>query len=621
MIRKTLISAVLITGIGATATLASEPYKDIQLVEFIGMKAPQTPGERSKAYTDARVKVTYRDGTEKTFGLTYNVLHYNTTSIDGVTAGMLYEKDGTPLLDHDGRARISEAPDANTLIDIPPRGEKSKEVKGGGLYLVTHFEYDWLGTDHDIKLPMTMSLATIEQDRNTGLLKTVSLSNIDMSSVGGLWNPCAGSPSLWGTHLGSEEYEPDACCYAERCKSVSACKGDELKHMHLYLDPSGKTKPARPYNYGLVPEVTVDASGKAEVVKHRALGRISREVAVVMPDNRTVYQGDDGTYNVLTMFVADRPNDLSSGTLYAARWNQTSGDKGGKAVLTWHRLGHASDEELDALVNARKLTFEGIFESSRTPAPGFTTIKAGHAKPAVEQHLKLKEGMEQAAAFLETRRYAAYVGATTEFEKFEGVAVNRADGKAYLAISSIRNGMEDKADDPANDIRLPRLSAGAGYEMSLSDGQTDKSGKAIGSEYAGTTIRPLLLGKDIEKNAFGDTAAIDKIANPDNIKYSEKMRTLFIGEDSTTGHINNFLWAYNIDTGHLARILSVPAGAEVTGLQVVEDLDGYSYIMSNYQHAGDLSKEIDPELKTKLTPVIDKSKAAIGYISGLPAFK
>jgi len=99
------------------------------------------------------------------------------------------------------------------------------------------------------------------------------------------------------------------------------------------------------------------------------------------------------------------------------------------------------------------------------------------------------------------------------------------------------------------------------------------------------------------------------------------MRTLFIGEDSTTGHINNFLWAYNIDTGHLARILSVPAGAEVTGLQVVEDLDGYSYIMSNYQHAGDLSKEIDPELKTKLTPVIDKSKAAIGYISGLPAFK
>src|SRR5437868_2921131 len=32
----------------------------------------------------------------------------------------------------------------------------------------------------------------------------------DRAALGGVWNPCAGSVTPWGTHLGSEEYEPDA---------------------------------------------------------------------------------------------------------------------------------------------------------------------------------------------------------------------------------------------------------------------------------------------------------------------------------------------------------------------------------------------------------------------------
>ncbi len=95
----------------------------------------------------------------------------------------------------------------------------------------------------------------------------------------------------------------------------------------------------------------------------------------------------------------------------------------------------------------------------------------------------------------------------------------------------------------------------------------------------------LILGEDIDRDAVGNTAAVNKIANPDNLKFSEKMRTLFIEEDSGT-HINNFLWAYNIDTGKLSRILSLPAGGESTGLQAIDDLNGYAYIMSNYQNAG-----------------------------------
>ena len=61
---------------------------------------------------------------------------------------------------------------------------------------------------------------------------------------------------------------------------------------------------------------------------------------------------------------------------------------------------------------------------------------------------------------------------------------------------------------------------------------------------------------------------VDNVASPDNLSYSEAMRTLFIGEDSSK-HTNNFVWAYNVDTKELERILSVPAGAEATGLFAV----------------------------------------------------
>ncbi|MEZ5602047.1 MAG: hypothetical protein R3F36_14435 [Candidatus Competibacteraceae bacterium] len=112
------------------------------------------------------------------------------------------------------------------------------------------------------------------------------------------------------------------------------------------------------------------------------------------------------------------------------------------------------------------------------------------------------------------------------------------------------------------------------------------------------------------------TADVDTVANTDNLFFLEKMRTLFIGEDSGM-HINNFVWPIN-DTQKLTRILSVTAGAESTGLQVVENLNGHAYVMSNAQHCGDFPSSINADLKTRLTPMIDKFYAPVGYIGGIP---
>lgn len=83
-------------------------------------------------------------------------------------------------------------------------------------------------------------------------------------------------------------------------------------------------------------------------------------------------------------------------------------------------------------------------------------------------------------------------------------------------------------------------------------------------------------------------------------------------------HINNFVWAYNVDTQKLTRILSLTAGAESTGLQVVDNLNGHAYVMSNAQHYGDFPSTTNADLKARLTPMIDKFYAPVGYIGGIP---
>ncbi len=332
------VAAALNIAVPSTS-LASGPSKvipaSVTSVEFIGMDAPYTTAERASAYTEASVKVTYRNGKSQVFPLSFHELHDTLTTIDGVTVGDLYDQYGNVLLDPAGNPQRSEAPDGNSLIEV--QGAKSDDPSKRRLFMVTHQEYDWidtLGNDNYGRMPMTMNLATIDQDKKTGALTTVAVKNIDFSGIRGLWIPCAGSLSPWNTHLGSQEYEPDARC-AENpggfCPSTPGvptwddpANSANLASMNLYLDPSGATSPARVYDYGIVPEVRVDRHGNTQVEAHRALGRISRELVQVMPDWRTVYQGDDGTYNVMTMFVGDIPGNLSSGTLYAARWVQTS---------------------------------------------------------------------------------------------------------------------------------------------------------------------------------------------------------------------------------------------------------------------------------------------------------
>jgi secreted PhoX family phosphatase len=580
---------------------------------------------RAISYTSSTVKVTYADGSTRTFPLSYvnlfNNIDTNKTA-DQSAVATVHDINGSIVTTGGAAAGpyVPQAPDANSLMSV-----------GGVPYLVTHFEYE---NSNYGKLPMLMTLAKLDQNSSTGALSVNgNISQVDFSGVNGLWVPCAGSRSPWNTHLGSEEYEPDARCDVPNGDTTfaasSACTSMEYEaRMNAFRSIYGDTN-ASPYNYGRVPEVTVSVGGTSSVEKWYTLGRIAREKVQFFGDSRTAIQGDDGTYTSLTMFVADAAKDLSAGTLYAAKWNQLSpaGTNGGKANLTWIRLGHATNAEIKAAVDAG-VKFSDLFDvdttGGATPVAGFTRIKHGHEVATVED-LKLKSGtfanvdIATLAAFLETRRYAAIKGATVEFEKYEGVAYNARDNVAYAAMTRMKNGMADGASDPANDIRLAVNNSGAVYQLTLQSGIADTDGTAINSNHVPVLMEALVVGEDMTPDTDGNKSVIDKIASPDNLAFSEHMRVLFIGED-TSNHVNNYLWAYHVDTGKLVRILSIPMGAESTGLQVVDNMNGHAYIMSNYQHAGDRNSTAQATYD-RILPLINPAKAEVGYLGGLPAMR
>lgn len=569
----------------AVNVLAAPKVSSIEKVEFMGMEAPQTPKQKSNFYSQALAKVTYSDGSVKSFPLSYETLFKPGDVINGKTAGATYDADGNVIMDmktdpKKPKPYVSDAPDSNSLINV--------KGSSGNLYLVNHYE----GISSNIgNLPKSMAVNTVKQDKKTGKLRVTDMNPIDFSKDGGIWTPCAGSLSPWNTHLGSEEYEPDAKAHELNPEKSSVTQFAR----NFSKDPAII---GNPYSFGYMPEVTVSPSGKTTAVKHYSMGRLSYERVITMPDNRTVYYGDDGGYTMLFMYVADKEKDLSAGSLYAAKWNQTGDKNGGSAKLEWIKLGHATDAEIKQLAN--KVKFSDMFETTTDEAyalaHGFKKVKT-QSSGGKEEWLKLKPGMEKAAAFLESRRYGALLGATAEFNKMEAVDVNKKDNKVYVVMSGVKGGMEANAKDPVDDIRLPKVSAGGIYEMNMAKKQKDKSGQAINSDYVASTMNGVVFGEDLaEKDSRGNTAREDKIANPDNIVYSEEMRTLFIAEDSGM-HTNNFVWAYNIDTKKLSRIASVPEGGEATGLQNINNLNGHSYIMLSAQHPG-----------------------YVGYLSGLPVF-
>ncbi len=626
-LKATSLAVLSILGVGtlpATVGAAST----IQRVEFIGMDAPSSVDEKTDIYTDAKMKVFYRNGKSKIYDLKYHQLMATTDDVNGRIVGGLYDVNGVPLEDRDGQM-ASDAADGTSLMSIPGM-RASDRRNNNALAMVTQFEYKELPPNDGAstgsfwsKLPPAMSLAKLDQNKQTGALGVIDYSPIDFNGVDGGWIHCGSTLTGWNTHLSSEEYEPDAKVREGLPRASDSDDNTDINSFSAYY--FGDAAAANPYHYGTLPEVKVTSSGTAKVVKHYSNGRYAREMQILAEDDRTSIGGDDGKFTGLYMYVADTARNLAAGTLYAAKVTQTSTKFAGSYDLEWIELGHARDKQIKDLVDGG-IKFSDIFDVSLTD-PG----DAGYTKVTTymgTEWLRLKPGQARAAAFLETRRYAAFLGATTEFNKMEYIAYNKSDKKFYITISRVEKGMTDTV----GDIQGVAVNmGGAVLEMTTAPDQRDAAGQRINSRFVGTSLKsiPKLMGgalatADTEGNLCNQT----QICGPDNIVYSDEIQTLFIGED--TGYRNNnYVWAYNIRTKKLSRILSTPMYAEATGLMVAPNYSGHAYIMSNFQHPGDGDAYTGPDEAEVIDAIDakwnDRKKAAIGYIGteqgALPAFR
>ena len=624
--------------------------------EFTSTPLPKKNVYLDKPISQSSIRLIFDDNSTKVISLKYNELFRSGQNIGGNYAGSIIDNKGNQITqwgNTSNKLKIRKgpiflsSPDGNTLINI-----KSKNFQeSDSIYLVTHFEKNgWvennekhitpINSEYDV--PMAINLTKLSQNLKNGNLTPEVITNINGNAVQGFWFPCASSLTPWNTHLGSEEYEPNARWFED----------NPLEAVNLYLGNSGKSFKqggANPYNYGFPIEIKLDSKEKPEVKKRYAMGRASFELGVVMPDERTVYLSDDAKDGIRLMFVADNPKDLSSGYLYAAKWKQTKSFNGGEADLEWISLGHSNENEIKFYLD-NKTTFTDIFElkptklgkeqdsnySSFKPTyiyHGYTpkTISVNNGKninlslDKKIEYLKTKKGMEKAAAFLETRRFAALKGATTEFTKMEGQAINKKDKKLYTAISKVYAGMLKGNNGPRfnNDIQLEGnsddLLCGVIYESNLKSGIKDTEGNLIWSDWVAINMKNLIMGKSSENEACDE----NRIANPDNLVFSESFRTLFIAEDTGSRHTRDFLWAYPIDQSKLTRILVAPKNSEVSGLFVKENLNGFAYIFSNIQksiHRGKFWESMKPEDANAY--VRDKDlRGIVGYIGGIPLEK
>ncbi len=523
----------------------------LQRIEIIGMNNPSNDVSRTSIYSDAKIKRIFSNGQSEEHPLIYQQLIKSNDVFQSKIIGGIIDTFSQPIYDRSQNGIVTQF-----IADRFPA------------FALQLIDKQWVfltGFSSNLQtLPNHLNISTIDQNSGTGSLKIQKTSAFE----GGYWKMGGGffsDPHL----LMTERDEPDA-----RSWEISKENHTLNTFLNIYYQDETNISNNSPYRYGLIINSKIQDNLTLFSSKHYSLGRIGRASIIVMPDKKTVYFGDSQQYGVFLMFIANAESDFSNGMLYAAKWEQLNKTK---ANLSWIYLGATSDGEIKALVN-NGVTFSKIFEIKDQPNIDFKTIQTLNGF----EYLKLKEYQETAAAFLETRRYAAMLGATSEFSPMTGFAINAKDKKLYAAMPMVSQGMLDNSLDIQNHITMNKSNAGAIFEINLATQQKDQRRENISSEWVATSVQisQTITGEDLPTpDKIGNTATLEKPANPSVLAFHERLRTLFIGE-SGLSHVDRFVWAFQPETQQLTKILYAPA--EVTALQLIDNTNNFNYLLVSH---------------------------------------
>ena len=447
-------------------------------------------------------------GIRTSYGDYQVILQSGDALTEGGFAGGIYAAD-------DGaQIHLSKKPDYNAFVPVAADGSHG--------YLYTAWE----------DRPAGLSQLEIEWNTTSSEWNVLSSKMLNLSSINGGWVFCFGSMSPWGSPLFSEELYFDDTQY---WNDDSFRYHSDQSQLENYLGHY-----PNPYDYGYIVEIEDASTTEPDFIKHLAMGRFSHENAAVMPDERTVYLTDDGYDTVLFKFIADTAGNLSAGTLYAA---QVAQDDTRDSAITgfdveWVEMAASSNSEIQNWVDQ----YDGITtedfsggQNSYITDEEINDWAEGRLNEDLNEDGTVGYALDDRVAFLESRKAAAALGASDEWNKMEGVAFNaNAPENLYLAMSNIGYGMSDGQ----GDIDVTQNSCGIVYRMSLK------------GEWDVKRIEPVISGGPYTSSARYE-CDVNNLAGPDNLLVLNDGRVL-IGED-TSKHESNMVWLWGEPSEPLER--------------------------------------------------------------------
>ena len=418
---------------------------------------------------------------------------------DGRLAGGIYSvNDGQQIL-------LSQKPDFNAFIPTNEDGTTG--------FLYTAWE----------DRPAGISQVEIQWNPTSNQWDVLSSQMLNLSSINGGWVLCFGTVSPWGSPLFSEELYFDD---TEDWNNPNYRYHNDQVRLETYLGNY-----PNPYDYGFIIEMEEAETSSPELTRHYTMGRYSHENAQVMPDNKTVFLSDDGYDTVLYKFIADTAGDLSKGTLYAAKLTQddTYDSSTTGFDVDWIELGSSSNSEIlswiddyDGITTDDYVTGQNSYISDQE----INDWAEGRLNQDLNNDGIIGYSLDDRVAFLETRKAAAALGATDEWNKMEGVVYNpQAPDYAYLAMSNIDRAMTDGQ----GDIDVSSNYCGIVYRMPVLD------------DYDIDRIDPVIIGGPYTSSAQYE-CDINNLAGPDNLLVLND-GSILVGED-TRKHEYNTVWLW-----------------------------------------------------------------------------
>ncbi len=353
------------------------------------------------------------------------------------------------------------------------------------------------------------------------------------TKVRGTMNNCGSGKTLWGTYLTCEEnfngYFGATGEMPEGEGYIRYGIGGQGRYAYEIFDPRYdiSNEPNEPHRHGFITEI--DPSDPTSTpVKRTALGRFKHENAEMVhaSDGRiVVYLGDDERGEYLYRYVstnswtegASPEGLLDDGTLYVAKFND---DLSGE----WLPL---------------------------TPQ---TT------------------GMDAAEILAFTRMAASAAGGTT-MDRPEWVAVNPLRAEAYVALTNNKNrGVKPNAggDDTAPNGPNPRDTNNYGQIV-----RWRPTGENHAADSFAWDLYVMAGNPTVYDNAYGGSDNVNDgnmFNSPDGMAFSSD-GLLWIQTDGNyknegdfAGMGNNQMLVGDPETGEIIRFMTVPYGAEVTGL-------------------------------------------------------